>query len=152
MSPILLVCYKLPCPWRVVLSSSRRGLGWWTSSGSRISQVEAGQWAQITMNGSRETRTRWKGKHASERARGDPISAIYETMKGWEAPHGLFADSAVLLRVNEQQAQLLSRACFGRFYPPLAVQPASSASTCTCWLRSITSPCSSRAREQDLCV
>ncbi|CAM6113461.1 unnamed protein product [Calypogeia fissa] len=80
------------------------------------------------MNGSMDLRTRWKGKNARETARGDPISAMYEIMKGWEAPRGLFADSSVLLNVDGPQAQLLSRACFGKTYPP-AVQLASSAST-----------------------
>ncbi|CAM6100506.1 unnamed protein product [Calypogeia fissa] len=56
------------------------------------------------------------------------MKLLEETLKGWEAPRGLFAGSSVLLNADGPQAHSLSRACFGKTYPP-AVQLASSAST-----------------------
>ncbi|BFI28699.1 tRNA-splicing endonuclease subunit Sen2 [Marchantia polymorpha subsp. ruderalis] len=81
------------------------------------------------MGDSKERRVRWKGRHACETALSDPMSAIYSAIKAWTPPSGMFADSAVLLQVNSEQAQLLNRACFGRPYPPAIAPPPPSAPT-----------------------
>ncbi|KAL3698301.1 hypothetical protein R1sor_012377 [Riccia sorocarpa] len=79
------------------------------------------------MADSKDRKVRWKGRDASETALSSPMSGIYNAIKEWTPPSGIFADSSVLLLTNWEQAQLLNRACFGRPYPPATAPPPSSA-------------------------
>ncbi|CAN1771915.1 tRNA-splicing endonuclease subunit Sen2-2 [Linum perenne] len=60
---------------------------------------------------------RWKGKGAKAKALADPMSKIVSTLQSFllqSDSHGSFSGSSVLLQVELCNAELLTRACFGR--------------------------------------
>ncbi|XP_047338362.1 tRNA-splicing endonuclease subunit Sen2-2-like [Impatiens glandulifera] len=61
---------------------------------------------------------RWKGKGAEAKAHSDPMSKIISQLQSSllesTNSHGLLSGCVILLEVGAEQAELLSRACFGR--------------------------------------
>ncbi|KAL6983370.1 tRNA-intron lyase [Sarracenia purpurea var. burkii] len=60
---------------------------------------------------------RWKGKGSEAKALADPMSKIVSQLQSTltqSDSHGLLSGCSVLLQVETEQTELLSRACFGR--------------------------------------